>query len=63
MAKNVIGLDILAMQEACNKMPPYKRADCPVCGWNLETSPDDIIHCLFCGWTDSHPIKRDLNLV
>jgi tRNA(Ile2) C34 agmatinyltransferase TiaS len=63
MAKEVIGFDILAMQEACNKMPPYKRADCPNCGWNLETSPDDIIHCKFCGYASEHPLKRDLNLV
>ncbi len=26
----VIGLDIRAMQKACEKMKPYKRADCPI---------------------------------
>jgi len=63
MAKEVIGLDILSMQKACEKLEPYKRADCPKCGWSLETTPDDIRHCKLCGWQDQYPIKRELNLV
>jgi hypothetical protein len=63
MAKDVIGLDILAMREACNKMQPYMRADCPICGWSLETSFDDIRHCKFCGWQDQYPVKRDIEKV
>lgn len=55
-----IGLEILAMKKACENMPPYRRADCPICGWNLETAADGLIHCRFCGWTDEHPIKRDV---
>jgi ribosomal protein L37E len=61
MAKEVIGLDILAMQEACAKLTPYQRGDCPVCGFPLETTPDDIIHCRTCGWQNFYPIKREIN--
>jgi hypothetical protein len=63
MAKEVIGLDILAMKAGCEKLQPYMRNDCPNCGWNLETSIDDIRHCKFCGYQDSYPIKRDIQKV
>lgn len=59
----VTGLDILAMQKACEKLEPYKRADCPTCGWSLEDTPDGIRHCKFCGYQDHYPIKRDLEKV
>ncbi len=55
-----IGLDIRAMQKAIEKMPPYQRGDCPICGWSLETAADGIIHCMFCGWQDQYPVKRDV---
>ncbi len=51
---------ILAMKKACEEMQPYKRSDCPVCGWMLETSVDNITHCKFCGWADRHPIERHI---
>jgi len=61
MADNVIlGLEIRAMRRACEEMQPYQRQDCPVCGYHLETAADGILHCKWCGWTDQHPIKRDV---
>jgi ribosomal protein L37AE/L43A len=56
----ILGLDILAMRKACEEMPPYQRSDCPVCGFQLETAVDGIIHCRYCGWADSYPLKRDV---
>jgi hypothetical protein len=44
---DVIGLDILAMKKACEKLEPYQRADCPICGWMLETAVDGLLHCKF----------------
>ena len=63
MAKDVIGLDIMAMEKACAKMEPYQRADCPICSCALETTPDNIRHCRLCGYQDQYPIKRDLERV
>ncbi len=59
-SKPTIGLDIRAMQKACEKMTPYQRSDCPICSWPLRTSADGIIECMFCGWTSENPIKRDI---
>lgn len=56
-----IGREILAMKRACEKMQPYQRPDCPICGWNLETTVDGLIHCRFCGWASEYPIKRDID--
>ncbi len=56
----ILGLEILAMRKATEELQPYQRQDCPVCGWMLQRSVDDILHCRFCGWTDQHPIKRDV---
>ncbi len=58
--KSVLGLEILAMRHAAEVMPPYQRQDCPTCGWSLRTAADGIIECIFCGWTDQHPIVRDV---
>ena len=55
-----IGLDIRAMKKTAEKLQPYRRGDCPICAWPLAVSADDILHCLFCGWTDQLPIKRDI---
>ncbi len=55
-----IGYDIRAMQKACERMEPYKRGDCPNCGWPLEVSIDGITHCKFCGYCDQYPIQRDV---
>ena len=63
MAKEVIGLDIIAMRKACEVMEPYKRGDCPNCNWPLRISVDDITECLCCGWQDSYPVKRDIERV
>ena len=60
MAGPVIGLDILAMKAAAEKLTPYQRADCPYCGWNLEVAADGIIHCKFCGFQDQYPLFRDV---
>jgi ribosomal protein L37AE/L43A len=57
---SLLGMEILAMRKACEEMIPYQRQDCPVCSWALETAADGITHCKFCGWADSHPIKRDV---
>lgn len=56
-----IGLEIRAMKKAAEKLPPYRRPDCPICGWTLEETPDQLIHCRFCGWTDQFPIQRDVS--
>ena len=58
--KRVIGLEIRAMRKACEDMAPYQRADCPICGWPLRVSIDNIIECMFCGWTDQNPIVRNI---
>lgn len=60
--RNVIGLDIRAMQKAAEEMKskPYLRGDCPICGWPLETSVDGLRHCRFCGWVSENTIKRDV---
>jgi tRNA(Ile2) C34 agmatinyltransferase TiaS len=63
VAKEVMGLDILAMKTACEKLTPYLRPDCPECGWALETTPDDIRHCKLCGYQTEYPIKRHLEKV
>ena len=47
-----IGNDIPAMKRATEEQQPYKRADCPICAWNLETLSDGSLHCPFCGWVD-----------
>ena len=56
----VMGLEILAMREACAKMTPYQRTDCPNCGYPLEVAADGIIHCKFCGYQDQYPLRRDI---
>jgi len=58
--RTVLGYEILAMREACRKMVPYQRNDCPFCSWALETAADGIIHCNFCGWQDQTPLHRDV---
>lgn len=55
----IMGNEIIAMKRTCEQMQPYQRQDCPNCGWMLETSADNILHCKFCGWQDQHPIKRE----
>lgn len=60
MSNEPMGLEILAMRDACEQMPPYKRNDCPKCGWSLRVAADDITECPFCGWTDQNPIVRDV---
>ena len=60
MSGPVIGLDILAMQSACDNLPAYRRGDCPICSWALETAADGIIHCKFCGWVDQPSVERDV---
>ena len=57
---NVLGYEILAMREACMKMTPYQRNDCPFCGYALRTAADGIIGCIFCGWRDQNPLRRDV---
>ena len=57
--RQVMGLEIMAMQKACEEMQPYQRNDCPYCSYPLRTSPDGIISCLCCGWQDHYPLKRD----
>ena len=54
----VIGLDIMEWKRAC-ETTPYRRNDCPVCGYHLKTAVDGIIECGFCGWTDRNVIKRE----
>jgi ribosomal protein L37AE/L43A len=56
----VLGMEILAMRKAAEEMPPYKRQDCPFCGWMLEVAADGITHCKLCGWTDEHPLRRSV---
>ena len=57
---NVLGYEILAMREACRKMEPYKRSDCPFCGYPLRVAVDGITGCIFCGWRDQNPLRRDI---
>ncbi len=56
----ILGLEILAMRKAAEELQPYQRQDCPVCGYALQRSVDEILHCLWCGWTDMNLIKRDV---
>ena len=61
MGDGIIGKDILAMRKSCEKMEPFKRGDCPVCGYTpLRVSVDDITECLFCGWTSENPLIRSV---
>ena len=45
-----IGYEIIAMKRAC-ETTPYLRPECEYDGWPLETTPDGLRHCRFCGAT------------
>ena len=56
-----LGYEISGMIRACNAMQPYKRPDCPKCGWEqIEVSIDGLHHCKFCGNTFEFYITRDV---
>jgi len=54
------GYELLAMRKSAEEMMAYQRQDCPFCAWPLQESPDRILHCRFCGWTDTSPIIRNV---
>lgn len=53
----VAGSEIVETIKSVQSQKPYRRNDCPICGWTVEETKRSGLHCPFCGWTE-FPIKQ-----
>ena len=55
------GSEILGWIKDLQQQQPYKRDDCPKCGWTLEEHPQKGLHCPLCGWTEQVYHKKTID--